>query len=128
MPKITFVRENRTIEVPEGTNLRQAAMAEGIELYSDELFPGVNVGLKRKLNCHGFGHCGECRVYVKQGMENTTRKTLKERFRIGVSFFKFDHEHEVRLACQTSVTGDLEVYTQPEFNWFGDRSKSGAAG
>jgi hypothetical protein len=38
-----------------------------------------------------------------------------------VSWFKFGHEHEVRLACQTSVIGNVEVLTQPEFNWFGER-------
>ena len=118
MPKVKFIREETEIDVPEGANLRKEALANGIQLYP---------GLKRIANCHGFGHCGECRVYVKQGMENTSPKTLKERFRIAVSWFKFGHESEVRLACQTKVLGDIEVYTQPEFNWFGERKKRAAA-
>jgi len=118
MPKITFVREGREVEVPQGTNLRQAALAEGIELY-----PGIH----RILNCHGLSQCGECRVYIKKGMENTTPKTFMEKLRIAVSWFRIGHENEVRLACQTKVMGDIEVYTRPEFNWFGERKKSVAA-
>ncbi len=118
MPKITFTRENREIEVPAGTNLRKAAMAEGIELYR---------GPARFLNCHGFSHCGECRVYITKGMENCGPKTLKERFRIWVSWFRIGHENEVRLACQTKVNGDIEVLTKPEFNFFGQRPKRAVA-
>ena len=118
MPKITFTRENRELEVPEGTNLRQAAMAEGIQLYR---------GVHRYFNCHGFSLCGECRVYITKGMENASPKTLLEKLRIGGSWFKLGHEDEVRLACQVKVLGDLEVRTQPEFNWFGERKKRTAA-
>jgi len=118
MPKITFTREGREIEVPEGANLRQAALAEGIQLYP---------GIKQYLNCHGFAQCGECRVYIKKGMENTSPKTFLEKLRIAVSWFKIGHEHEVRLACQTKVLGDIEVRTLPEFNWFGERKKTAAA-
>jgi len=114
MSKITFIREKREIDVPPGTNLRKAALAEGIQIYP---------GLKRVFNCHGHAQCGECRVYIKKGMENTTPQTFLEKLRIAVSWFKLGHEHEVRLACQTKVSGDVEVYTQPEFNWFGERKK-----
>jgi ferredoxin len=118
MPKITFSRENREIEVPAGTNLRKAALEEGIQLYP---------GIKKYLNCHGFSQCGECRVYIQKGMENTSEKTFLEKLRIAVSWFKFGHENEVRLACQTFVNGDIEVRTQPEFNWFGERKKRATA-
>ena|SRR6266540_3965457 len=118
MPKITFTRENQVIEVPEGTNLRKAALAEGIELYR---------GVSRYLNCHGFSQCGECRVHITKGMENTSPKTFREKLRIAMSWFKIGHEDKVRLACQTRVLGDIEVRTQPEFNWFGERKKRTAA-
>lgn len=113
MPKITFTREKKVVECASGSNLRAVALENGIQLYP---------GLKRFANCRGFGHCGECRVYAVKGMENLGPKTLKEKFRIAVSWFKFGHEHEVRLACQASVEGDVEVLTQPEFNWFGERT------
>ena len=77
--------------------------------------------MKKLLNCHGLGHCGEGRVHIQDGMENLGSKTLKEKFRIAVSWFKLGHEDEVRLSCQCRVNGDCDVYTQPEFNWFGER-------
>jgi 2Fe-2S ferredoxin len=110
MPKIKFLREEREIEVKEGENLRQAALRAGIQLY-----PGIH----KYLNCHGLAQCGECRVHIKKGMENTSKPGLLEWARSRFSFFRIGHEDEVRLACQTKVLGDIEVYTQPEFNWFG---------
>ena len=112
MPTIKFTREKKTIQCAEGEKLRDVAMQNGIQLYP---------GLKSTFNCHGFGQCGECRVHVVKGMENLAPKTLMERIRIAVSWFKFGHEHEVRLACQARVKGDVEVLTQPAFNWFGER-------
>jgi len=117
MPTIKFVREKKEVECEEGANLRKVAMENGIQLYQ---------GPAQVFNCHGFGHCGECRVYIKDGMENLGKKTLKEKFRIAASFFKLGHEHEVRLACQTRVNGDVEVYTQPEFNWTGEKLSASA--
>lgn len=114
MPKVKFVRENVEIEVEEGENLRKAAMREGIELY-----PGVH----KYLNCHGMSQCGECRVHIKKGMENTNKPGLLEYGRCRFAFFRIGHEDEVRLACQTVVNGDIEVYTQPEFNWCGEAAK-----
>lgn len=115
MAKITFVREDREIEVKKGANLRQAAMKAGIQLY-----PGIH----KHLNCHGLAQCGECRVHVKKGMEEGTSKPgFLEWARCRFSFFRIGHEEEVRLACQTRVEGDIEVYTQPEFNWFGQAKK-----
>ena len=50
-----------------------------------------------------------------------SQKTFWEKLWIAISYFKLGHENEVRLACQTHVEGDVEVLTQPEFNWFGER-------
>ncbi len=112
MPKISFTREKKVIECDVGANLRQVAMKNGIQLYP---------GMKKYFNCHGFGQCGECRVHVSKGMDGLSPMGIKEKFRIAVSWFKFGHEKEVRLACQTEVHGDVEIFTQPEFNWFGER-------
>ncbi|MEM7230525.1 MAG: hypothetical protein AAF517_00030 [Planctomycetota bacterium] len=114
MPKITFTRENKVVECESGANLRQVAIDNDVQLYP---------GIKQLMNCTGKGLCGECRVHVKEGMENTGKKGAIESFRIGVSWFKFGHEDEVRLACKTKVEGDVEVFTQPEFNWFGEAFK-----
>ena len=114
MAKVKFVRENVEVECKDGENLRKVAMREGIELY-----PGVH----KFLNCHGMAQCGECRVYVKKGMETTNKPGFLELARTRFSYFRIGHEDEVRLACQTTVSGDVEIYTQPEFNWCGTRKK-----
>ena len=115
MPTVKFTREKKSVECEKGENLRALALKQGIQLYP---------GLKRILNCRGHASCGECRVHVVKGMENLAPKTVLEKIRIALSWFKFGHEHEVRLACQAKVEGDVEVFTQPEFNWFGERPTS----
>jgi len=112
MPKITFLNEKKEVECEEGANLRKVALENGVELYP---------GMKKYFNCRGFSQCGECRVHVKGGMENVTPRTFLEKLRTTFSFFHIGHEEEVRLACQCRVRGDVEVETQPEFNWFGRR-------
>jgi ferredoxin len=110
MPKIKFIREEREIEVEKGANLRKSAIKEGIQLYQ---------GMSQTFNCHGFGQCAECRVLVKSGMENTSPPGMLEKMRAMMGFWRIGHEDEVRLACQTSVDGDIEVETQPAYNWCG---------
>lgn len=115
MPKIKFVREKVEIEVPEGSNLRKVAMANGIQVY-----PGIN----KLLNCLGNGTCGTCRVVLMKGtVENTSPRTFREKIRFRLSFLNIGEETEMRLSCQTKVMGDLEVYTQPAFNWYGKPDK-----
>src|SRR3954447_17885695 len=116
MPTIKFINEKKTVEVEPGTNLRKAALQEGISLY-----PGLN----RYVNCMGLGSCASCRVHVKKGIENTSPMRLKERLRLllgPLTFFaRLGHENELRLACQTKVNGDIEVETQPGINWHGEK-------
>lgn len=111
MAIVNFVNEKKEIQVPEGSNLRKEAMRAGVGLY-----PGVN----KVLNCHGFGHCGSCRVLVTKGQENCSPMGLMERMRLKMSMAYIGHEDTMRLACQTRVTGDMEVQTTPAMNWFGD--------
>jgi ferredoxin len=136
MPKVTFVKEKVDIEVPEGANLRQAAMNAGIQVYQ---------GFDRYLNCRGLGLCGTCRVLVKKGMENLSPKgmskdqwdqyrkthteaskngapprTFLERFTLAKSLAVIGHEDEMRLSCQVDVHGDCTIETRPEFNWSGE--------
>ncbi len=116
MAKIKFVNEKKEIEVPEGTNLRQAAMQAGVEVY-----PGVH----KVLNCHGLGMCCSCRMYVKKGQENCSKIGAWEKLNTMTNPFGFfariGHEDEMRLSCQTKVYGDIEVQTRPDFNWHGEK-------
>ena len=117
MPTVTFVKEKKTIDVPEGTNLRKAAQRAGVPLYK---------GIHKFANCLGFGMCASCRVYIKEGAENVTKPTLPEKFttKIGnpeAQFAYIGHEEELRLSCQCKVTGDIKVETQAPCNWHGDK-------
>ena len=118
MPKVTFVNqknEKKEVEVPEGANLRVEAMKAAVPVYK---------GLSRLLNCHGLGLCGTCRVLVKQGMENLSPKTRRERFNLTMHpmtmLATIGHENEMRLSCQVRVLGDCTVETTPAFNWSGE--------
>jgi ferredoxin len=116
MPKIKFVKEKKEIEVEPGTNLRKAAMKDGIELY-----PGIH----QYVNCMGFAQCASCRVRITKGIENVSPQGLWERFRLRFGpdtwFATLGNEKELRLSCQARVNGDIEVETQPEANLHGER-------
>jgi len=111
MAIVKFVNEKKEIQVPEGSNLRKEAMRAGVGLY-----PGIN----KVLNCHGFGHCGSCRVLVAKGMENASPKGFMEKLRLRFSMAFIGHEDTMRLACQTNVNGDMEVLTTPPLNLYGE--------
>jgi ferredoxin len=115
MPKVVFVNEKQEIDVPAGTNLREAARKAGVSVYK---------GLDRYLNCLGFGLCGTCRVLVKKGMENLSPPTVRERLNLNAHpltlFARIGHEAEMRLSCQVKVNGDCTVQTTPAFNMSGE--------
>jgi ferredoxin len=115
MPKVKFYKEKVEIEVEQGANLRQAALAAGIEVYA---------GIEKLANCLGNGLCGTCRVLLmKDTVKNTNPQTIRERVRFKTSFLNIGDEAEMRLSCQTKVEGDIEVFTQPSFNWAGKPDK-----
>jgi ferredoxin len=133
MPRVKFIKENKEIDVPHGANLRKEAIKAGINLYAG--FNGVGAGVNYYLNCHGFGQCGMCRVRITRGMENTNPMGTMETARFKcpvptpVTPLAFDplpcmayigNEETMRLACKTSVLGDIEVETGPEINLFGE--------
>lgn len=115
MPKVKFVKEKKEIEVLDGANLRKEARKAGIEIY-----PGVH----KIANCRGFGLCCSCRMNIKQGRDNVSQPGFWEKFNFLINpigfFARVNHEDELRLSCQTTVHGDIEVETQPKFNWHGE--------
>lgn len=114
MPTVTITNEKRSITVPEGTNLRKAALRHGVSLYS---------GADRYLNCRGLGLCGTCRVHVKSGRENLSRvgfwEWLMTRFHPFRWWVRIGEEDKMRLACRTKVLGDVEIETRPPLNLHG---------
>jgi len=125
MPVIKFINENKEIEVPEGANLRKEAMLAGVNPYQG--FNGMGAGLNKYLNCHGLGQCGTCRVRIVKGMENASPMGALEKLR----FYNpipdplpcmayIGNEQSMRLACQLTVHGDMEVETGPKLDLFGE--------
>jgi ferredoxin len=119
MPTVKFVNEKKSVEVPQGANLRKEALKNGVNVYW---------GPHKVFNCHGLGNCGSCKVLVKKGEPNVSRPGWWERFRIAMGpltfLTKLSHDEagkELRLACRTRVQGDVEVETHPGINWHGDR-------
>ena len=129
MPIVKFVKEKKEIEVPEGANLRSEAIKAGINL--NQGLNGMGASLNRYLNCKGMGMCGTCRVLITAGMENTNKLTLREWLKFKSVFptpvpdpipamAYVGHEDTMRLACCTTVHGDIEVESAPEVNLFGE--------
>lgn len=94
MPKVHFPHENVTIEVPYGTNLRRAALDNGVDVYG---FPF------KFLNCGGHGLCGTCKVAVEPE-HNVSERTNAEDRKLKAA--------PLRLSCQCSVEGDIDCITQ----------------
>ena len=93
MPTVCF--EDRSIECPEGANLRMVLIRARLPLYNSAA---------RALNCRGRGSCGTCAVKV-EGAVSEPGDAEKRRLALP------PHRPEagLRLACQVTVLGDLVV-------------------
>ena len=88
---VTFIPENITVEVAEGTNLLMAAKKAGIDMESP---------------CGGRGTCGKCAVRVVSGaFEMSSDTHLTEELR----------QHGYVLACKIKVQDNMEVEV-PKFS------------
>lgn len=77
------------MEVPQGTNLLEAAILAGVEVNSA---------------CAGKGVCGRCRVVVEGPVDSSpSNKITEEEWATGY-----------RLACLSKVTGDCTVFVPEE--------------
>ena len=93
MPTVRFA--GASVECLEGANLRAVLLRARLPLYQSAA---------RALHCRGLGTCGTCAVRIEGAV---SEPTAVERWRLG--FPPHDREAGLRLACQTSVLGDLEV-------------------
>ena len=89
MPRITYSTDC-TVEVPEGTSILNASLLHGI--------PHTKV-------CGGNARCSTCRVAVLGGLENCSPRNEKEQTMASLRNFS----PAVRLACQTTISGDVTV-------------------
>lgn len=130
MPLVKFIKENKEIDVPAGSNLRKEAMKAGINVHQG--LNGMGATANKYLNCHGLGQCGTCRVKIVKGKENASDMGWIEWTRFHnplpipepgatlACLAYIGNEDTMRLSCQTIVNGDMEVETGPELNLFGD--------
>jgi ferredoxin len=93
MPKVHFA--GQTIECPPGANLRVVLLRARLPLYTT---------VARAIHCRGHGTCGTCAVRVEGPVSEPTAAELR-RLRLP------PHRPEagLRLACQTTVLGDVRV-------------------
>jgi ferredoxin len=105
MPVVTLVNEGKTLEVPEGANLRKVLLKNGISPYE---------GIDAVLNCRGNGLCGTCRVEIVDGKGAPAMSVLEESALIGLMpFYGRQVPKNVRLSCRIDVTKDISVKTHP---------------
>ena len=113
MPKINFLPDNKTFEVQEGETILDTAARNGI--------PHVNA-------CGGEGKCTTCRLLILEGIDKCSPETEQE-----LALRNKAHTtEEFRLACQTSVTGDIVarrlVLNKEDIESVSERSVSGRLG
>ncbi len=133
MPVIKFIKEQKEIEVPEGANLRKEAIKAGVNTHQG--LNGFGASINKIANCHGYAQCGTCRVRIVKGTENASKIGIVEKVRfrcpvptpvtpLGVDpipcMAYVGNEDTMRLACQVTVHGDMEVETGPELDLFGE--------
>ncbi len=111
MPLVTFVKQELSVEVPQGANLRGVALEHSINLYT---FPD------NLLNCRGRGLCGTCRVQVDDHRALSER-TLADEKKNGWEGRTY------RLACQSQVLDDVSVVTSPRrvLGWMDHQTYTG---
>ncbi len=97
MPSVRFVKQDLTVECPVGTNIRQLALDNEIDLYA---FPA------NLLNCRGRALCGTCRIKIDD-VRAVSPVTPDELSKVGWEGPQY------RLACKSKVLADLEIVTNP---------------
>jgi adenylate cyclase len=90
MPRIYYLPDEREIEVGKVESILKVSVESGI--------PHTQV-------CGGNGRCTTCRVMVIEGLANCSERSEKER----VMAEKLSFDRSIRLACQTSVSGDIRL-------------------
>ena len=105
MPVVTFYNEHRSLEVEAGTNLRRFMLDVNVTPYR---------GLDMLLNCRGHNFCGTCAVEIVDGKGVSLRGQDEEATLVGNLMVARAVDKNVRLACQSTIVGDVIVKTFPD--------------
>lgn len=111
MPRVSFA--GREVECLPGANLRMVLLRARLPLYTI---------VARALHCRGRGMCGTCAVRIEGPVSEPTEA---ERQRL--KHFPHHPGSGLRLACQTTVLGDI-VVTKYDGQWGQRVPPSGPAG
>jgi uncharacterized 2Fe-2S/4Fe-4S cluster protein (DUF4445 family) len=82
--KVTFLPDNKSINVEKGTNILAAAISAGVYINS---------------NCGGDGICGRCKVIVKGEVVSQPSGIITPE----------ERKNGIHLACLTNIQADVEV-------------------
>lgn len=104
MPVVTFYNEHRSFEADPGSNLREFMLRVNVTPYS---------GLDVFTNCRGNNFCGTCAVEIVDGKGASPKGQDEDATLVGSLAVARQVEKNIRLACQTSVVGDMVVKTHP---------------
>lgn len=99
MPKITA--QGKIFDCEMGANLRRVLLAHDVALHN---------GRANLINCRGIGSCGTCAVMIEGEVSAANWKDRGRR-----SLPPHDAQRPLRLACQTSVLGDITVTKYDQF-------------
>jgi ferredoxin len=121
MSVVSFSNEFRAHEVEAGTNLRDAMLQLGVTPYS---------GLSMFTNCRGNNFCGTCAVEIVDGKGASPRSQDEEATLVGNLAIAKVVDKNLRLSCQTTVTGDMVVRTHPlrQVDWPRTKERIGLLG
>lgn len=90
MPRIHLIPDSKTLIADPTETILQVSLRCGI--------PHTHV-------CGGKARCSTCRVLVVEGLQHCSPRNAKEQQMADLLHFTAD----IRLACQTTVTGDAEM-------------------
>ncbi len=90
MAKLHYLPDGKDIEIREGKTILQTSLKAGI--------PHAHV-------CFGRTRCTTCRVLILEGLEHCNQRNPKE----NLVAHQFHYQPETRLACQTTVNGDVKL-------------------
>jgi 2Fe-2S ferredoxin len=102
MPKVTFMPDEISIDVPTGTSILNAAKRAGAQ-----------VGYA----CGGVCACSTCHVYVKEGFDSLSEQEEKEEDILDKAF---DVRSTSRLGCQAKVDDEdviVEITRESRQAW-----------
>ncbi len=89
MPKLLCLPDNKTVEIEDGESVLEATLRAGID---------------HAHACGGVAKCSTCRIWIIDGADSCEERSDAERALSEPLGFG----PEVRLACQTKVTGNVD--------------------